>query len=122
MGQIIRAKHGVSLRKPRKHYTLFYDDLCRRLKKYLKNVWTVKNLFLEIYGVDPPVINGNQLLLHWNEFATQKTKTFKNVDSCVKENYSLSRERATVFMQISSDPAASFIPEFGIKGKKQEPN
>lgn len=85
-------------------------------------MWTVKNLFLEIYGVDTPVINGNQLLLHWNEFATQKTKTFKNMDSCVKENYSLSRERDTVFMQISSDPAANFIPEFGIKGKKQETN
>ena len=45
--------------------------------------------------------------------------TFKNMDTCVKENYNLSRERATVFTQVSSDPSASFIPElvFKLKGK-----
>ena len=38
------AEYGVSLRKPNKHYTLLYDDVCIRLKDYLKNVWTVRNL------------------------------------------------------------------------------
>ena len=55
--------------------------------------------------------------LHWNESTTQKAVTFKNMDTCVKESYSLSRERATVFMQVSSDPSANFIPEFVFKLK-----
>ena len=39
------------------------------------------------------------------------------MDTYVKENYSLSHERTTVFMQVSSDPTANFIPEFIFKGK-----
>ena len=106
-------EYGVSLRKPNKHYTPPYDDLCIRLKDYLKNVWTVRNFFLKTYGVDPPVLNGDQMLLHRNE-----STTFKNMDTYVKENYSLSRGRATVFTQVSSDPTANFIPEFVFKGKR----
>ena len=87
------------------------------MKDYLKNVWTVKNFFLETYGVDSPVIKGNQIQLHRNEATTQKTMTFKSIDTYVKENYSLSRERATVFTQVSSDPTFNFISEFVFKGK-----
>ena len=57
------------------------------------------------------------MLLHRNESTTQRTMTFKNMDTYVKENYSLSRGRATVFTQVSSDPTANFIPEFVFKGK-----
>ena len=77
----------------------------------------MRNFFLKTYRVDPPVINGNQIPLHRNEAATQKTMTFKNIDTYVKENYSLSRERATVFTQVSSDPTVNFILEFLFKGK-----
>ena len=66
------AEYGVSLRKHNKHYSLSYDNLCVRSKDYLKNVWTVSNFFLKTYGVDPPVINGDQMPLHQNESTTQK--------------------------------------------------
>ena len=111
------AEYGVSLNKPGKHYALSYDDLCIQLKDYLKNVWTVRNLFQVTYRVNPPVINGDQMPFHWNKSTTQKTMRLKNMDTYVKENYSISRERATVFTQIFSDPTANFIPELVFKGK-----
>ena len=116
------AEYGASLHKPNKHCTVSYDDLCIRLKDYLKNVWAVKNFFLKTYGVDPPVINRNQMPLHQNESTTQKTMTFKNMDTYVKESYSLWRERATVLTQVSSDPTTNFIPGFVFKGKGRERN
>ena len=48
--------------------------------------------------------------------------TFKNMDTYVKESYSLWRERATVLTQVSSDPTTNFIPEFVFKGKGRERN
>ena len=41
--------------------------------------------------------------LHRNESSQQKTLNFKNQDTFVKENYSLSRERITVYTQVCSD-------------------
>ena len=55
--------------------------------------------------------------LHPKALTTQKTMTFKNIASCVKENDSLSRERAAVFTQVSSDSTANLILEFVFKGK-----
>ena len=55
--------------------------------------------------------------LHRNESTTQKTMKFKNMETYVKENCSLSSERVTLFTQVSSDPTANFIPEFVVKGK-----
>ena len=111
------TEYGVSLRKPNKHYTLSKDDLCIRIKDCLRNVWTVRNFFLKKFGVDPPVINGDQMPLHWNESGSQKTMSFKKLDAYVKENYSLTRERATVYTQVSSDPTMNLIPEFIFKVK-----
>lgn len=116
------AEYGVSLCKPNKHYTLSYDNLCIRLKDYLKNMWTVRNFFPKTYRVDSPVINGDQMPFHRNESTTQKTMAFKNMDTYIKENYSLSHKRATVFMQVSSDSTANFIPEFFFKGKGTRTN
>ena len=39
------------------------------------------------------------------------------MDTYVKENYNLSRERVTVFTQVSSDPDLTLKPEFVFKGK-----
>ena len=39
------------------------------------------------------------------------------MDTYIKENYNLSRERATVFTQVSSDPDFTIEPEFVFKGK-----
>ena len=56
--------------------------------------------------------------LHRNEISQQKTITFKNEDAFVKENHSLSRERVTVFTQVSSTKDISLRPEFIFKGKE----
>ena len=55
--------------------------------------------------------------LYRNENASQKTLAFKGLDTYVKENYMLSRERATVFTQTSSDSSIDLKPEFVSKGK-----
>ena len=83
----------------------------------LQNVWTVRNFFIKKYGTDPPVINEDQMLVHRNENASQKTLAVKGLDTYVKENYMLSHERATVFTQISSDSSINLKPEFVFKGK-----
>ena len=45
------------------------------LKKQVRK--TVRKYFIDEYGVDPPVINGDQMPLHRNESATQKTLFFE---------------------------------------------
>ena len=87
------------------------------MKDYFKNVCTVRNFLLKTYGVDPTVINGDQMPLHRNESTTQITMTLKNLDTYVKENYRLSSERATIFTQVSSDPTSNFILELLFNGK-----
>ena len=96
-------EYGVSLRKPNKRFSIKKEDLVTRIEDYLQNVWTVRNFFIKKYSIDPPVINGDQMPLHRNENASQKTLAFKGLDTYVKENYMLSRERATVFTQTSSN-------------------
>ena len=55
--------------------------------------------------------------LHNNENASQKTLAFKGLDTYVKKNYMLSRERATVFTQTLSDSSIDLKPEFVLKLK-----
>ena len=87
----------MSLRKPKKRYSIKKEDLVGRLSDYLKNVWQIRRFFIEKYSVDPPIINGDQMPLHRNESSQQKTLNFKGQDTFVKENHMLSRERVTVF-------------------------
>ena len=110
-------EYNVSLRKPNKRYAIKQEDRITRIKDYLQNVWTVRKYFLDTYGIDPPIINGDQMPLHRNESAGQKTLSLKSEDNSVKENYMLSRERATCFTQLSSDPKITLKPEFVFKGK-----
>lgn len=109
-------EYGISLRKPNKRYSIKKEDLVERLQDYLKNVWTIRRYFIEKYGVDPPIINGDQMPLHRNESSNQKTLNFKGEETFVKENHMLSRERVTVFTQVSSD-SKFHTPEFVFKGK-----
>ena len=109
---------GVSLRHPNKRFQIKQADREERVADYLKNIWTVRKFFLDNYGVDPPIINGNQMPLHRNESASQKSLNFTGMDTYVKENYNLSRERITVFTQLCSDPGVIFKPEFVFKGKE----
>ena len=56
--------------------------------------------------------------LHRTESAVQKTLSFTGETAFVKENYILSRERITVFTQVSSDKSNPLpLPEFVFKGK-----
>lgn len=110
-------EYGVSLRHPNKRFQIKQADREERVFDYLKNIWTVRKFFLDNFGVDPPVINGDQMPLHRNESSSQKTLNFTGMDTYVKENYNLSRERVTVFTQVSSDPDLTLKPEFVFKGK-----
>ena len=66
-------EYGVLSRKPNKRFSIKKEDLVTRIEDYLQNVWTVRNFFIKKYGIDPPVINGDQMPLHRNENASQKT-------------------------------------------------
>ena len=109
---------GVSLRKANKRFQIKQADREERVAESLKNVWTVRKYFIENYGVDPQVINGDQIPLHRNESSSQRTLNFKGVDTFVKENYNLSRERVTVFTQVCGDPNLKLQPEFVFKEKE----
>ena len=63
----------------------------------LKNIGTIRKYFIDKYKVDRPVINGDQMPLHRNENASQKTLSLKSEELFVKENYMLSRKRVTCF-------------------------
>ena len=110
-------EYHVSLRKPNKKFAIKKEDREIRIKDYLKNIWTVRKYFIDKYGIDPPIINGDQMPLHRNESASQKTLSLKSEDVFVKENYMLSRERVTCFTQLCSDPKVQLKPEFVFKGK-----
>ena len=94
-------EYNVSLRKPNKKYAIKKEDQIIQIKDYLKNIWTVRKYFIDKYGVDPPVINGDQMSLYRNERASQKTLSLKSEEVFVKENYMFSRERVTCFTQLA---------------------
>ena len=109
--------YNVSLHKSNKRLAKKNEDCIIRIKDYLQNIWTVRKYFLDTYDVDPPIINGDQMPLHRNESAVQKTLSLKSEETFVKENYMLSRERVTCFTQLCSDPKFDLKPEFLFKGK-----
>ena len=111
------SEYGISLRKPNKRYSIKKEDLVERLQDYFKNVWIIRRYFLETYGVDPPIINGDQMPLHRNESSQQRTLNFKGIETFVKENHMLSRERVTVYTQVSTD-SKYIAPEFVSKDKR----
>ena len=88
-------EYSLSLKKPNKHFSIKKEDLLTRLQDYLQNIWTVRRYFIQKYGIDPPIINGDQMPLHRNESSQQKTITFKGEDTFVRENHNLSRVRVT---------------------------
>ena len=77
-------QYGVSLRRPNKRYSI-KKGLLIRLRDYLQNLWTVRRDFIKKYGVDPPIINGDQMPLHRNVSAQEKSMAFKSEDTFIKE-------------------------------------
>ncbi|CAI9726012.1 Hypothetical predicted protein [Octopus vulgaris] len=92
-----------------------------QIQDYLKSIWNVRHYFLDKFGVDPLVINGYQMSSDQTESSGQATLSFRNQDTFVKENHHLSRERITVFTQVSNDTKINLIPEFVFKGTGNRP-
>ena len=95
-----KLEHGVSLRHPNKRYSISKENSSIRVQDYLKNIWNVRHYFITKFGMDPPIINVDQMLLLRNESSRQATLSFKNCETFVKENRHLSRERVTVFFKL----------------------
>ena len=57
-------EYRVSLRYPNKRFCLAFEERKVRILDYLENVLRVRYYFWRKYGVDPPVINGDQMPLH----------------------------------------------------------
>ena len=111
-------EYGVSLRKPNKRFAISRAETKIRIIELLKNVWRVRYWSRSKFGREILIINGDQMPVHRNESAVQKTLSFTGETTFVKENYMLSRERITVFTQVSSDKSNPLpLPEFVFKGK-----
>ena len=103
-------EYNVSLRKPDKRYALKKEDRVVRVQDYLKNIWMARKYFLETYGIDLPIVKGDQIPFHRNENASQKTLSLKSETVFVKENYMFSRERVTCFNWLCSDSEVTLLP------------
>ena len=111
-------EYGVSLRKPNKRFATSKAERKIRIIGFLKNVWRVHYWFRSRFGQENPIINVDQMPLHRNESAVQKTFSFRGETTFVRGNYMISQERITVFTQVSSDKSNPLpVPEFVFKGK-----
>ena len=111
-------EYRVSLNKPNKRFSLAQEERVIRLVEIIKNVWRARYYMTSHVKKEPVIMNGDQMPLHRNESSTQKTMTLTGEQTYVKENYMLSRERITVYTQVSSDAADPMpLPEFVFKGK-----
>ena len=108
-------EYRVSLKQPNKRFALSRDERIIRIEEFLKNVLRVRFFFNHHFKKEPTIINGDQMPLHRNESSGQKTLSMTDDTTYVKENYLLSRERVTVFTQVST--GAKIKPEFLFKGK-----
>ena len=115
------TEYGVSLRKPNKQRSISKEDCIIRVQDYLKNIWSLRCYFIKTFGVDPPIINWDQMPLHRNESSGQATLSFKNKEVFINENHHLSRERVTVFTQIATDGVVDLQPEFVFRGTGLRP-
>ena len=57
-------EYHVSLQMPNKRFSIKQDDRIDRIQEYLKNVWRIRHFMIQKYGVDPPLINGDQMPIH----------------------------------------------------------
>lgn len=78
-------EYRVSLRCPNKRFAVSEDIRKERLLQFLKNIIRVRVYFLKKLGVaEVPIINGDQMPLHRNETASQKTMSLKDCSTYVK--------------------------------------
>ena len=110
-------EYGVSLKHPNKRYQISNADRTERIEEFLMNIWRIRKYYLDKFNVVIPIINGDQMPLHRNESHSKKSMNIVNEDVFVKENYSLSRERATAYTQLTTEEGVSLKPEFVFKGQ-----
>ena len=68
-------------------------DLVERHEDCFKNILSNRHYFLEKYGMDPPIINGNEITLHRNKRSRQKNLNFKSEKkNCERESYAVTWE------------------------------
>lgn len=83
-------ENGISLRKPNQRYSIEIVDLVERHEDCFKNILSNRHYFLEKYGMDPPIINGNEITLHRNKRSRQKNLNFKSEKkNCERESYAV---------------------------------
>ena len=113
-------QYRVSLKRPNKRYALPQAVRKDRIVQFLKNIWRLRHYFLKRHGIEPVIWGGDQMPLHRSEQTSRTTMNFTGVETYVKEDYMLSRERVTVYTQMSSQAdAPAPAPEFVFKGMGQ---
>lgn len=113
-----QEEYRVSLRQPNKRFAVSENVRKQRIIEFLKNIIRVRIFFDKRLNVsDVDIINGDQMPLHRNESAGQKTLSLRDCPTYVKENYMLSRERVTVYTQASNKKGLAIRPQFVFKGK-----
>ena len=77
-------EYNVSLRKP--NNSKLNKLIARSVFLNTSKIFGPRKFFIDNFGVDPPIINGDQMPLHHNESASQRTLNFTGWDTYVKEN------------------------------------
>ena len=57
-------EYNVSLSKSNKRFAIKQEDRVERLLDYFKNMMIVRKYFLDRFGEEPLIINGDQMPLH----------------------------------------------------------
>ena len=60
------------LSPPNKRFQIKQADREERFLGSLKIIWTMRKFFIDNFRVDPPIIDGNQMLLHRKESASKE--------------------------------------------------
>ena len=116
-------EYRLSLKKPNKRFKLDYVTRKRRIVQFIQNILRIRVFFMKTYKTDIVIWSSDQMPLHRNASASSPTLAFSGLDTFVKENYMLSRERATVLTSVTSNnrhPPPK--PEFLFKGTGKRVN
>ena len=111
------ARIQCKSRQTNKRFQIKQADREERIFEYLKNIWTEQKFFIDNFGVDPPIINGDQMPVHCNDIASQRTLNFTGLGTYAQENYLLARQRVTAYTHVANDLSVKLLPEFVFKGK-----
>ena len=82
----------------------------------LQNMWKIRLYFIKIVGIDPAVVNKNQMPSLRSESSGQTTMNFKNNETFVKESHHLTREHANAFNEIAFTPNVVLPLKFVFQG------